>query len=165
MRGPLPDAWPRPRPTAPARSNASSGKSVLGVVGNVFCFGGIFNLHIAELLGVKNLATLQTLDKFRVFVPGDDSHFGVSAGAKHRSSFQLKSRISPAESTELARRRPTSEHGGRRKALCSCRQIVAAFLQIQKQIVGPFPAHRAIVPWGGQRGQDGLEKRTETVVY
>jgi len=35
-----------------------------------------FNLHIAKLFGVKDLATIQALDKFRVFVPGNDSYSG-----------------------------------------------------------------------------------------
>ncbi len=39
-------------------------------------FGGFFNLHIAKLFGVKDLATIQALDKFRVFVPGNDSYLG-----------------------------------------------------------------------------------------
>jgi hypothetical protein len=42
--------------------------------GWVLCFGGFFNLHVAELLGVKDLATIQALDKLAVFVPGDDSY-------------------------------------------------------------------------------------------
>ena len=50
------------------------------------CFlraGGLFNLHIAELLGVEDLATLQTLDKFHVIVPGNDAYLRVFADGCH----------------------------------------------------------------------------------
>jgi hypothetical protein len=53
-------------------------------VQGVLWFGGFFNLHVAELLGVKDLATLQALDKFCVFVPGNDTYPGVLAGGCHR---------------------------------------------------------------------------------
>jgi hypothetical protein len=46
-------------------------------------FGGLFNLHVAELFGVKDLATFQALDKFGVFVPGNDSYPGVFADGGH----------------------------------------------------------------------------------
>ena len=59
-------------------------RSGLGVVGDVLGFGGFFNLHVAKLFGVKDLATLQALDKFRVFVPGDNSYLGMFAGGCHR---------------------------------------------------------------------------------
>ena len=52
-------------------------RPVLNVVRNVFFFiDGFFNLHIAKLFGVKDLATIQALDKFGVFVPGNDSYLG-----------------------------------------------------------------------------------------
>ena len=60
-------------------------RSGLIVLETVFGFGGFFDLHVAELLGVKDLATLQALDKFRVFVPGDDSYLGVFADGCHCS--------------------------------------------------------------------------------
>ena len=49
-------------------------RAVLCVVGDVLCFSGFFDLHVAEFFGVKDLATLQAFDKFGVFVPGDDSY-------------------------------------------------------------------------------------------
>jgi hypothetical protein len=55
------------------------------IFGDVLIFGGLFNLHVAELLGVKDLATLQALDKFGVIVPGDNSHSGMFAGDRHLS--------------------------------------------------------------------------------
>ena len=64
--------------------------AVSGVVRDVLCFSGVFNLHVAELFGVKDLATFQALDKFGVFLPGDDSYSGVSAGGCHRSYYQMK---------------------------------------------------------------------------
>jgi hypothetical protein len=51
---------------------------------HVLWFSGFFNLHVAEFLGVKDLATLQALDKLCVFVPGNDSYPGMLAGGCHR---------------------------------------------------------------------------------
>ena len=62
----------------------------LCVVGDVLCFSGFFNLHVAELFGVKDLATLQAFDIFGVFVPGDDSYLGMFADGCHRSYYRLK---------------------------------------------------------------------------
>ncbi len=58
------------RPTAPPQSEGASSAAVLGVVGNVLGFSGVFDLHVAELFGVKDLATLQALDIFGVFSAG-----------------------------------------------------------------------------------------------
>jgi len=56
---------------------------------NVFqvglCFSGFFNLHIAELVGVKDVATIQAFNKLAVFMPGDDAYFRVLADGCHRS--------------------------------------------------------------------------------
>ena len=54
------------------------------VVRGVLCFSGFFNLHIAKLFGVKDLATIQALDKLAVFVPGNDSYPGMLADGCHR---------------------------------------------------------------------------------
>ena len=54
-----------------------------GVARCLFRFGGFFNLHIAELVGVEDLATFQALDELRVFVPGDDADFGMFADGWH----------------------------------------------------------------------------------
>jgi len=70
------------RLTGPALNKA---RSYLCVVGNVLGFSGVFDFHISEFLGIENLATLQALDKLGVFLPGDDSYFGMSAGRCHRS--------------------------------------------------------------------------------
>jgi hypothetical protein len=56
----------------------------LEVVRGFLGFSGFFNLHIAELFGVKDLATFQALDVFGVFVPGDDTNPGVFADGGHR---------------------------------------------------------------------------------
>lgn len=63
----------------------------LSVVGDVLGFSGFFDLHVSEFLRVENLATLQALDKFRVFLPGDDSYFGMSAGGRHHYSLGTRS--------------------------------------------------------------------------
>lgn len=62
----------------------------LVIVGDVLRFGGLFDLHVAEFFRVKDLATLQALDVLSVFVPGDDSYLGMSAGGCHRSQRQVK---------------------------------------------------------------------------
>src|ERR1700677_622838 len=49
--------------------------------------GGLFNRHVVKLFGVKDFATLQALDKLRVFVSGNDSYPGVFAGGCHRIGF------------------------------------------------------------------------------
>ena len=54
-------------------ATASNKRSLLrasGVFQAGFCFSGLFNLHVAELFGVKDIATIQALDKLGVFVPG-----------------------------------------------------------------------------------------------
>ena len=53
----------------------------------VLGFSGFFNLHVTELFGVKDLATLQALDKLGVFVPGNDTYPGVLADGCHRFWF------------------------------------------------------------------------------
>ena len=61
--------------------------AVLIVLRGVFCIciSDFFNLHVTELFGVKDVATFQALDILGVFVPGNDSNPGVSAGGCHRS--------------------------------------------------------------------------------
>jgi len=60
------------------------GFSFLDVDGGFLRIGVFFDLHIAELFGVKDLATLQALDKLGVFVPGNNTYFGVFADGCHR---------------------------------------------------------------------------------
>ena len=57
----------------------------LGVVRKIFRSSRVFNLHIAKLFGIEDLATLQALDILGVVVPGNDPDLGVSAGGCHRS--------------------------------------------------------------------------------
>ena len=38
-----------------------------------------------KLFGIKDFATLQALDKFSVFVPGNDSYLGMFADGGHLS--------------------------------------------------------------------------------
>ena len=66
-------------------------RKALSVVGDVLCFSGVFNFHISEFLRVENLATLHALDIFRVFLPGDDSYFGMSADGCHHCSLGTRS--------------------------------------------------------------------------
>jgi hypothetical protein len=63
-------------------SNSSGCAS--GVFQAGFGFDGLFNLHIAEFVGVKDIATIQALDKLAVFMPGDDSYSGMLANGGHR---------------------------------------------------------------------------------
>lgn len=46
--------------------------------------GDFFNRHVMKFLGVKDFAAFQALNKFCVFVPGDDSYPGVFANGRHR---------------------------------------------------------------------------------
>jgi hypothetical protein len=56
-----------------------------GVFQAGFCFGGLFNLHIAKLFGVKDLATILALDKFAVIEPGNYAYPWVLTNGCHRS--------------------------------------------------------------------------------
>jgi hypothetical protein len=56
---------------------------LLCVLRGVLCFSALFDLHVAELLGVKDLATLQALDILGVFVPGNDTYPWVLADGCH----------------------------------------------------------------------------------
>jgi hypothetical protein len=58
--------------------------AVLEIVWGFLGFGGFFNLHVAELFGVKNLATLQAFDILGVLVPGNDTYSRVFADGGHR---------------------------------------------------------------------------------
>jgi hypothetical protein len=76
---------------ATARDNPEEDlQTDLGVVRELFGVGGVFNFHVAKLFGIKDFTTIQTLDKFRVFVAGYDSNPGVFAGGSHRSFFYRK---------------------------------------------------------------------------
>jgi hypothetical protein len=46
--------------------------------------GDFFNRHVMKFLGIKDFAAFQALNKFCVFVPGDDSYPGVFANGRHR---------------------------------------------------------------------------------
>jgi len=90
------------RPTARWLNDSQGFRAGLGIFRNALCFGGVFDLHVAELLGVKNLATLQTLDKLHVFVPGDDSNLGMSAGGSHRSRFSFEIVLLPPDCSRFS---------------------------------------------------------------
>jgi hypothetical protein len=60
-------------------------RAASGVFQAGFCFGGLFNLHVTKLFGVKDLATILALDIFSVIVPGNDAYSGVFAGGCHWS--------------------------------------------------------------------------------
>ena len=60
------------------------GRSLRSVIR--FCsFGldGFLDLHVVKFFGVKDFATLQTLDKLRVIVPGDNTHSWMFADRCH----------------------------------------------------------------------------------
>jgi hypothetical protein len=61
-------------------------------------FGGLFNLHVAKLFGVKDLATIQALDKLTVIVPGNDAYPGVFADGCHRSLYRWEKVLFPPNS-------------------------------------------------------------------
>jgi hypothetical protein len=81
--------YARGRETYPP-SGAKCRSCASGVFQAGFWFGGFFNLHIAKLFGVKDLATIQALDIFGVFVPGDDAYPRVFADGCHRSWYRWK---------------------------------------------------------------------------
>jgi hypothetical protein len=58
---------------------------------------GVFKLHIPKLFGVKNFATLQTLDKLGVFVPGDNAYLGVFTDGGHLSFYRLIELLFPQD--------------------------------------------------------------------
>jgi len=74
---------------------------VLQFVLGFLWFGGFFNLHVTELFGVKDLATLQALDKLRVFVPGNDSYPGVFADGGHRLGIGVDQVLFPPDCSGL----------------------------------------------------------------
>src|SRR5579859_3781753 len=47
----------------------------------------LFNGHVFELAGFKNVATFLAFNKFSVFFARDDSHAGMLAGFLHRYWF------------------------------------------------------------------------------
>jgi len=56
---------------------------VLEVVRGALCLSGFFNLHVAELFGVEDIATLQAFDILGVFMPGNDTYPRVLADGCH----------------------------------------------------------------------------------
>jgi hypothetical protein len=69
----------------------------LFVVRNFLWFGGFLDLHVAKFLGVKDVATLQALDKFGVFVPGNDTYPGVLADGCHRFGLGVDTFLFPQD--------------------------------------------------------------------
>ena len=69
----------------PPSLSTRAGAEALDVFHAGFCFGFGFKLHVTKFFGVKDLATIQALDKFSVFVPGDDAYPGMSADGCHCS--------------------------------------------------------------------------------
>ena len=74
----------RPQRKPAERAADRSGKQAQASSATSFGLRGFFDLHVAELFGVEDLATLQALDKFGVFVPGNDTYPGVLADGCHR---------------------------------------------------------------------------------
>jgi len=56
-----------------------------GILQAGFRLGGFFDLHVAKFVGVKDVATFQTLDKLTVFVPGNDTYLRVFTRGCQRS--------------------------------------------------------------------------------
>jgi len=55
-----------------------------------------------KLFGIKDFATLQALDKLRVFVSGNDSYPGVFAGGCHRIGFSSIMMLFPTDCSGLS---------------------------------------------------------------
>lgn len=51
---------------------------------------GFFDSHVLELFRVKDFATLKTLNKLSVLMPGYNAYSGVFAGARHHDRIQMK---------------------------------------------------------------------------
>jgi hypothetical protein len=56
----------------------SDSTQALGTLGSAL-FGAFFCVHVLELAGLEDLAALQALNKFPVFIPRDDLHTLVRA--------------------------------------------------------------------------------------
>ena len=69
----------------PFHGESGGRRSASGVFQAGFWFGFFFNLHIAKLFGVKDLATILALDVFGVIVPGNYSYPGMLTNGCHRS--------------------------------------------------------------------------------
>jgi hypothetical protein len=74
---------------------------VLGVFRGFFRLSGFFNLHVTELVGVKDVATLQALDILGVFVPGNNSYPWVLADGCHRFGIGLDKLLFPPDCSGL----------------------------------------------------------------
>ena len=109
-----------------------------GVFRAGFRFGVLFNLHVAKLFGVKDIATFQAFDKLTIFVPGNNAYLRVFADGCHRSQDRWNKVPFP--------------------------QIVSAFPRNSyRNLVNIFIP---LVFWRGQkRFPRGLVIPTETVVY
>jgi hypothetical protein len=70
-------------------------------VDNVLDFGGVFDLHVAKFLGVKDLTTFKAFDEFDVVVPRDDSNSGMSAGGRHCFWYGALIPLFPADCSRL----------------------------------------------------------------
>jgi hypothetical protein len=57
---------------------------LLLVLREIFRISDFFNRHIVKLLGVKDFAAFQALNKFSILVSGDDSYPRVFANSRHR---------------------------------------------------------------------------------
>jgi hypothetical protein len=124
-----------------------SGRGVAGQLGHFAgCFfrtGGLFDFHVAELVGVKNFATLLALDEFSVFVPGNDAYLGVFAEGCHLFRVGVDSAFLPPECSGLSNNIKRNELD-----ICSI-----------------FPRSEDFSRGWNQIGCAGLEIPTETVVY
>jgi len=139
MHGSCHAGWAVPSPPTIAPNNCPCCAGLF-VVQSFLRFSGFFNLHIAELLGVKDLATLHALDILGVFVPGNDTYLGVLADGCHRFGFV--------------------------KVNFSFRKIVAVFSTIWKGFLVNLSFSVQILPPRPQNDSGaGLEIPTDLVVY
>jgi len=72
-----------------------------GAVFRTLSYCGVFDLHIAKFFGIENFATLEALDEFFVFVPGNYAYSGVFTGACHRYYFSDETILFRPDCSEL----------------------------------------------------------------
>jgi hypothetical protein len=74
-------AFPEERQVAHPKPSGVCVQVIISRLGSL-----LFNLHIAEFVGVEDFAAFSAFDIFGVFRAGDDSDSGMFAGARHVGS-------------------------------------------------------------------------------
>src|SRR5271169_2343543 len=90
------ERWALPAGTVKEALGSSDPGKEPGSIFRFCLFGldGFLDLHVVKFFGVKDFATLQTLDKLGVIVPGDYTHSRVFANRCHRFLSRLDSGVS-----------------------------------------------------------------------